>query len=249
MTKPILKFENVNYFIGQTQILNDINFELNKGDFLSIIGANGSGKTTLLKLILKIKESQSGKITLNNSTENINIGYVPQAKTLDLSFPAIALELVANGINRNWSFRISQKQKEQSLETLKKINAEHLAMKQLSDLSGGELQRIYLARAIIKNPEILLLDELATGIDMVCENDVNSIIKKLNAELKTTIIMVTHDLDSAYNQANKLLLLNKKVIYFGETCSGFTDENILKTFTNLRNNNHKFNFGIKNINE
>jgi zinc transport system ATP-binding protein len=249
---PIIKFENISYTVGKTWILDNISFEIEKGDFLSIVGPNGSGKTTLLKLILGVKKETKGKITLNcmkhsmnngsNKIDHIVVGYVPQTKTLDISFPAIALELVANGINARWNFNLSSEQRNKSIEILENINAKHLAMKQLSELSGGELQRIYLARAIVRNPEILLLDEPATGIDMICENDVNEIISNLCNEKKTTIVMVTHDWSSAYYHTNKTLLLNKNVVYFGDSAEAFTNENLAKTFSS---HHHNITFGIK----
>jgi zinc transport system ATP-binding protein len=250
-SEPLIKFDTICYTVGKTQILDNISFEIEKSDFLSIVGPNGSGKTTLLKLILGIKKGSKGKIifsdsNINNELNSFAIGYVPQTKTLDTSFPTTALELVANGISGYWNFRISKEQKNKTMEILEKINATHIATKQLNELSGGELQRIYLARAIIRNPKILLLDEPATGIDMVCENDINEIISKLRKENETTIIMVTHDWSSAYYHANKALLLNKNVIYFGNPQDGFTDENLLKTFSSVTNH-HQIAFGIKNI--
>lgn len=244
----LLQFKNICYDVGKTRILNDISFKINEGDFLSIVGPNGSGKTTLLKLILGIKKQNQGEIFYQNSTNNkkISIGYVPQTKTLDKFFPAIALELVLNGMSKTWNFKISKTQKQKAMEVLEKLNAAHLATKQLSYLSGGELQRIYLARAIVRNPKLLLLDEPATGIDMVCENDINAIISTLCKENKTTIIMITHDWSSAYYHTSKLLLLNKNLIYFGNPHDGFTDENMVKTFSSLTSN-HKVTFGIKNV--
>ena len=244
----LLLLQNICYDVEKTKILDDISFNINESDFLSIVGPNGSGKTTLLKLILGIKKQNKGKILYQNSADNkkISVGYVPQTKTLDKFFPAIALELVLNGISKTWHFKTSKTQKEKAMEILEKLNAAHLAKKQLNNLSGGELQRIYLARAIIRNPKLLLLDEPATGIDMVCENDINSIISTLCKENKTTIIMVTHDWSSAYYHTNKLLLLNKNVIYFGDPHNGFTDENMVKTFSSITSN-HKVTFGIKNV--
>lgn len=246
MNSYILKFEDVNYSVNRTNILENISFSITNGDFLSIVGPNGSGKTTLLKLILGILKSQTGEIIFNEIDNSRSIGYVPQTKTLDRSFPATAIELVVNGINRRWNFRLNNKQINEAYSVLKSVNAAHLAKKQLSDLSGGELQRIYLARAIIRHPRILLLDEPATGIDLVCEKDISSIISGLISEYNTTVIMVTHDWSSAYHHTNKLLLLNKQMIYFGNPHQGFTDENMVKTFSNT-SLNHNVSFGIKNV--
>jgi zinc transport system ATP-binding protein len=143
------------------------------------------------------------------------------------------MELVANGITGKWSFDFQKENNVQSFEILDKLNIAHLANKQISELSGGELQKIYLARAIIKQPQLLLLDEPSTGIDFNSENEIMSIIKDLNIQNNTTIILVTHNKTIAEKNANKLLLLNKKIIYFGNAKDSLTDENINSTFTIL----------------
>jgi zinc transport system ATP-binding protein len=228
----ILKLESVGYSISKSNILENITFDLEIGDSLVIIGPNGSGKTTLLKIILGIISDYTGKVIFNNGN-NIKIGYVPQQKTLDKSFPATAMELVANGITGEWNFNFQKENDDQIFEILEKLNVSHLVNKQISELSGGELQKIYLARAIIKQPQLLLLDEPSTGIDFNSENEIMSIIKDLNTQNNTTIILVTHNKTIAENNANKLLLLNKKIIYFGNAQDSFTDENINSTFTIL----------------
>ncbi|MDR0926488.1 MAG: metal ABC transporter ATP-binding protein [Ignavibacteria bacterium] len=237
----ILQFNNVSYAIHNTAILQNISFEVDAGDFLSIVGPNGSGKTTLLKFIIGAKSNYSGDIVFN---EKPIIGYVPQVKTLQKSFPATALELVVNGITSKWKFRISKENKANALELLEQLNIAHVASQQLCELSGGELQRIYLARAIVRKPQILLLDEPATGVDLVCEKDMNELIDTLHTEMKTTIIMVTHDWSSAYHHSNKLLLLNKEMVFFGTPSDGFTDTNLARTFSNM-SDHHNVTFGLK----
>lgn len=238
----IISLKNISYHTHGEQVLKDISFSLERGDFLSIVGPNGSGKTTLLQLMLGIKKQTKGKIEYHGK---YNIGYVPQTKTLDRTFPAKAIELVINGITKKWSFFQNKEAKNKATEVLDLLNAKHLTNRQLSELSGGELQRIYLARAIISQPELLLLDEPSTGIDLVCERDISGIITELNTTKHTTIIMVTHDWTSAYSHSNKVLLLNEEVIYFGDVKQGFTDENMLKTFTGLQHH-HNITFGITN---
>ncbi len=245
--EKILIIDNVNYLVNELPILSNITFDIFQGDFISIVGPNGAGKTTLFKLLLKVISPASGSIVFANSINNKDIGYVSQVKTLDKKFPAIALELVCTGIFGKWQFIINKKIKNIALDTLELINAKHLAYKQISQLSGGELQRVYLARALVRKPKILLLDEPATGIDFICEKDITSIITRLNEIDKTTIIMITHDWSAAYQHSQKVLLLNKKIIYCGNPAEAFTDKHIAMTFGNNQNHQHDVQIGIKNV--
>ncbi len=258
---PLVEINNLNYKSEDgTLILENITFSMEAGDFISIVGPNGSGKTTLFKLLLGVKKNYTGSINFFQKEElhpnikkfhlqkskqiNSVIGYVPQAKTLDKKFPAIALELVVTGITGTWSFFVSKKNKQLALETLDLVGATNLSNRQVSELSGGELQRIYLARAIIRRPKLLLLDEPATGIDFICEKDISKIITELNKIYNTTIMMISHDLTAAYTHSNKVLLLNKHIVYYGSPSAAFTDENILKTFSSPAHK-HNVKFGIK----
>ena len=127
---------------------------------------------------------------------------------------------------------LKKKKKKMAIDSLALVGAENLANRQISELSGGELQRDYLSRAIIRKPKLLLLNEPATGIDFICEKDISKIILELNKTYKTTIVMISHDLTAAYTHSDKVLLLNKSIVYYGDPESAFTDENMLKTFSN-----------------
>jgi zinc transport system ATP-binding protein len=241
-----LSVKNLNVSFDKIHILNDISFDVPVGAYVAIVGPNGSGKTTLLKTILGLNSKYSGNIKFPDlKYENSGrLAYVPQIKTLDRTFPAIAIELVLSGLKKSWLGTSSKTNKNQALEMLDKLSAGHLAYKQLSELSGGELQRIYLARCLITNPAILLLDEPATGIDLVCEKSVNHIITQYNKELRTTVIMVTHDWSAAYHHTSYTLLLNKSQIYFGESNEAFSDSNLQRTFSHL-GHDHGIKFGLK----
>lgn len=242
--KNIVVLDKVNYTTntGKT-ILKDISFNIKSSDFISILGPNGAGKTTLFKLILGIEKITTGSINFNNLTRK-DVAYVPQVKTLDRTFPASALELVCTGINKTWSFWNSKKDIMQATEVMSALNAEHLANRQLKNLSGGELQRIYLARAIAKKPKLLLLDEPATGVDFICEKDINEVLTRLNDEASITIVMITHDFSTAYCHSKNVLLLNKEKIYYGDPQSALTDKNLMATFSNTIHT-HDVKFGIK----
>lgn len=244
-----LKVDSLSVYLNKLHILRDLSFELPVGEYMAIVGPNGSGKTTLLKTVLGLISATDGRIKVfgnDISEHNSKISYVPQVKTLDRTFPAQSIELVLSGLNKKWSFSISKTEKKLAYEMLEKLSASHLADKQLNKLSGGELQRVYLARCLITNPSILLLDEPATGIDLVCEKSVNHIIAEYNKNFNTTIIMVTHDWSAAYHHTSYTLLLNKQQVYFGPSDKAFTDLNLQRTFSHM-GHDHGIKFGLKEV--
>jgi zinc transport system ATP-binding protein len=241
-----LKGINVNF--GNFTALENINLNIPAGKFISILGPNGSGKSTLLRLLTGILKPQSGEIKIfGKKIDEISadtIGYVPQIKTLDKSFPAIGIELVLSGINHRWALKSSNEQKKKAYDLLEQLNADSYAEKPLNQLSGGQLQRIYLARCLVREPQILLLDEPATGIDLICETNLNNIINNFSKERLTSILMVTHDWTSAYAHTEDILLLNKKVIFYGNKENAFSNEYLKHTFSHF-SDKHNVTFGLK----
>jgi zinc transport system ATP-binding protein len=233
---------------GPHTVLEDVSLNISKGKFTSIVGPNGGGKSSLIKIILGLIMPSSGAIMIDGynpqQLESRYFGYVPQLKTADRSFPATAVELVASGIEANWLTRLNGKLLNDSMEALRKVSAENLADKQLSKLSGGELQRIYLARSIARKPKILLLDEPATGIDSASENDLNNILEQIREETHTTVIMVTHDWETAYHHSDKVIILNKNVICSDTPEKAFTDE-VLRIAFGHEGHKHKMIFGAR----
>jgi zinc transport system ATP-binding protein len=143
------------------------------------------------------------------------VGYVPQLKGFDRSFPALAIELVVSGLRRHWPFLIGRDERKQAIAALEKVGASHLANRRLGRLSGGELQRVYLARSLIRRPRLLLLDEPATGVDVVGEADLYRYLEAYQAESRATILMITHDWEAAQHHASAVLVLNRRVIGYG----------------------------------
>jgi zinc transport system ATP-binding protein len=241
-----IEIEQLKLILGTHTVLEDININIHKGDFISIVGPNGGGKSSLLKLMLGLLNPTEGKIRIEGQNpkdlDTHYFGYVPQLKTADRSFPALAIELVASGLKANWITRLTGELKDKSLDAMRQVSAEHLAFRPLNKLSGGEMQRIYLARSIARNPSILLLDEPATGIDISSENDLNEILNKIRNEKNTTVIMVTHDWESAYHHSDKVIILNKKVICFDRPEQAFTDEYLRIAFGH-EGHKHKMIFG------
>jgi len=244
----IIEIENLTLKFGNSIAISDLSINIEEGIYLAILGPNGSGKSTLLKSILGLIQPSSGYIRIfGNSIEKVDpklVGYVPQIKTLDKTFPALAIELVLSGLSKNWVFRSSKNDKMKALKILEQLNSIDVANRHLSELSGGQLQKVYLARSLVRKPKILLLDEPATGIDFVCETNFNSILSEYAEQNKITILMVTHDWTSAYHHSSHILLMNNHIIYFGSKEKAFTDENIKHTFSHLAHK-HNVTFTLK----
>lgn len=244
----VIEISNLTVNYGNNPAISDLSLDIKFGSYVAILGPNGSGKSTLLKTMLGLIQPTSGKILIFgkqiNEVDPKLIGYVPQIKTLDRSFPALAIELVLSGLSKNWVFRTSKKDKIQALKILEKLNSLDIAYRHLSELSGGQLQKVYLARSLVRNPKILLLDEPATGVDFVCETNFNTILSEYAEQKEITILMVTHDWTSAYHHATHILLMNNHLIYYGPKDNAFTDENIKNTFSHLAHK-HNVTFTLK----
>ncbi len=246
--KNVIEIEKLIVKYGNNIAIDDFTITVEEGIYLAILGPNGSGKSTLLKTILGLIQPTSGFIKIfGNSVDKVNpnlIGYVPQIKTLDKTFPALTIELVLSGLSKNWAFRSSKKDKMKALKILEQLDSIDIAHLHLSELSGGQLQKVYLARSLVRSPKILLLDEPATGVDFVCETNFNSILNDYAEQNTITILMVTHDWTSAYHHSTHILLMNNNLIYFGTKDNAFTDDNIKNTFSHLAHK-HNVTFTLK----
>jgi len=245
----VVVFENVTVRYGTHTALEDISIKIRNGLFITIVGPNGGGKTTFLKLILGLLEPTSGIVNVfgEKPLKNLSqsIGYVPQIKTFDRSFPALPIELVATGLTGSWITILSKAQKKLALEALDQVGATNLAKKPLGKLSGGELQRIFLARSIIRKPKLLLLDEPASGIDVAGEMDFNNILEEYKKRQNATIIMITHDWESAYHHSDFVLLLNRVIICYDKPNKAFSEKWLRIAFGHL-GHAHDMIFGVKN---
>jgi len=210
----ILEVKNLCFNYPDKTVLNNISFEIEKGDFLCITGTNGTGKSTLMKLILNILKPSSGKITIlgENSTQFKSfskISYVSQkATSFNLSFPATVEEIVSMGLYSKRGFLKFPKKEDKKLiyNCLKTVGMEKYIKKTIGQLSGGQQQRIFIAKAIINNPQIIFLDEPTVGIDVKAVDSICCLLAELN-NLGITIVMVTHDISSVLYHSNKVLLL------------------------------------------
>ncbi len=192
--------------------LENINLEISKGCFVSIIGPNGSGKTTLLRSMLGLIVPKNGKIEIfgkNIWEQKKMLGYVPQRFSFDKTFPLTVEEFLKFSLRKGTSF-------EKIDEMLGEVNMEDKKKKLLGHLSGGQLQRVLIARAILNEPQILFLDEPASGIDIGGEKSFYELMDYLNEKYKMTIIMISHELDVVAKYAHRVICLDKKLICYGD---------------------------------
>ncbi|MDI3503032.1 MAG: zinc transport system ATP-binding protein [Archaeoglobi archaeon] len=212
-----VEVRNVSYRRNGKEILKEINLTVKEKDFLSIIGPNGAGKTTLLRIIAGILEDYEGEVRIfGEPPEKARkfIGYVPQETNFDLSFPMTVFRAVIlaryPGIFR--AFR--REDFEKALRTLEMLGIENLKDRKINELLGGELQRVLLARALVRDPKILLLDEPTSHIDFEAEKSFYDLLAELNREI--TIILVTHDINVVSRYTKSVACLNKKLFFHGD---------------------------------
>ena len=211
--EEILKIENLNFEYPDTEVLKDVSFSLNKGDFLGIIGANGAGKSTLIKIILKLLPYSKGKITLFGEDlsafkDTRKIGYVSQkANSFVKSFPATVGEVVTANLygQKKLISRYTKEDREKVRAVLKQVGMDEYEERQIGKLSGGQVQRVFIARALIAEPELLLMDEPTVGVDAASARAIMDIITDLNKQ-GMTIIMTNHDTPELVRVSSKLLI-------------------------------------------
>ena len=189
--------------------ISDATFEIKSGDFVCIVGANGSGKTTLVKAILGLVRPFSGTIKFGDEISAKEIGYLPQELELDSNFPALVNEVVLSGCLSKMHLKIcyGKVEKQKMRETLKLLGISNLESKSFSELSGGQKQKVLLARALVNEPRLLILDEPSNNLDYKSKKEFYKILSDLNQKKNVTIMMVTHDLDSEDLIGNKIIAI------------------------------------------
>lgn len=210
----IIEIKNLNYsYDNGLIVLKDVDLTIKKGESCCILGPNGGGKTTLLKLMLGFIKPDSGSIKiLGETVENIRhkIGYMPQIQHVDSNFPISVLEVVTSGtMNGTLSPFFSRSQKKTALGMLEKMNIAHLANRTFNDISGGEKQRVLIARSLASKPEILMLDEPTANIDPGAEQCFYEMLDELQKDL--TLLTVSHDLGFVHRNISKIICVNKFV--------------------------------------
>ena len=196
-------------------ILKDINFSINEGDYLCIIGENGSGKSTLMRTLLHLQQPVSGTILLGDGLQSNEIGYLPQQTAVQKDFPASVREIILSGCQNRCGLRpfYNRAEKRQAAEMMEKLQITHLSNRCYRELSGGQQQRVLLARALCATKKILLLDEPVSGLDSKATEEMYQIIETLNRKDKIAIVMITHNINDSVKYASHIMHIGKNVFY------------------------------------
>ncbi len=212
---PMLNIKNLKLGYDGKEILSDLNFSVEAGDYLFIVGENGSGKTTLMRAILGLVSPLSGEIEYSQGLLKNEIGYLPQQTEIQKDFPASVFEIVLSGCLNKVGLKpfYGKKYKQEALKVMEKVGISHLKKRSYKELSGGQQQRVLLARALLSAGKMLLLDEPVSSLDPEGATELYSLIEKLNGE-GITVIMISHDMYAAKEYAKKILHIGKKT-YFG----------------------------------
>lgn len=197
-------------------VCEGLNLTVNKGDYLCIVGDNGSGKTTLMRTLLSLKPALSGTISFGDGITARDIGYLPQQSELQKDFPASVEEVVLSGCTSRLGkrFFMGKAERLEAMQNMKMMNVYDLAKQSYRTLSGGQMQRVLLARALCAANKILILDEPVSGLDPHATADMYETIHHLNKHTGITIIMVTHDIDNALRDATAVLKISKEPTYY-----------------------------------
>ncbi len=212
----LIEIRNLSLGYDKDIILKHIDLDIEENDFICVVGPNGSGKSTLIKGILGLIKPLKGKVTYNGLKQN-NIGYMPQETKVDSNFPASVMEIVLSGTLNSEAYRMfySKEQKENVLNNLKLLGIDKLKNKSFCDLSGGQRQKVLLARSLSATTKVLILDEPSNNLDSKSKADLYKTITELNKEHGITVIMITHDLDHDNLIGNKILSLREDGVFFG----------------------------------
>ena len=218
-----------------TVLIGNLNFEINEGDYVCVIGENGIGKSTLIKTILKLKRPMGGKIQLFEGAKKGSIGYLPQQTQMQKDFPASVEEIVRSGYCSKMGLRpfFTKEEMKTAENNMKKMNILDLKHRCYRDLSGGQQQRTLLARALCATEKMLILDEPVAGLDPIATEEMYEIIERLNRDDKITIMMVTHDMENTMRYASHIFYLSGDGYFFGtkEEFLSYAEKNDIAVLT------------------
>ena len=196
-------------------IVQNLNFTVNTGDYLCVIGENGAGKSTFMKTLLGLQPPIRGEILFGDDLKQNEIGYLPQQTEVQKDFPASVREIVLSGCQNQLGLRpfYNKKEKSYAEAILNKLQISNLSRRCYRELSGGQKQRVLLARALCATQKILLLDEPVAGLDPKAAKEMYHLIQKINREEKITIIMISHDIQIAVNYASHVMKIGPHIFY------------------------------------
>lgn len=219
--KRLIYIEGVTLgYEGKPDVLNDISLTIYDDDFLGIIGPNGGGKTTLLKAILGLLKPRSGSITYydkGKEIESLNIGYLPQISQVDKKFPISVGQVILSGLTPRHSLfnRYGKREREKVERVAERLGIEALLSRAIGELSGGQLQRVLLGRAIVDDPKLIVLDEPSTYVDKLFETNFYKLLGEINNEI--AIVLVSHDVGTILSMVKNIACVNKGLHYHAGT--------------------------------
>lgn len=225
----MIQFKNVDLGYGRKKIVSNLSWEIYRGDFLGIVGPNGAGKTTILRSILGILKPQSGGITiLNQNGRAPYIGYVPQRDTINPVLPFTVYDVVIMGRFGRLGLlrRPGEKDKKLALDSLEHVGIKDIAGVPFKELSGGQKQRTLIARALVSEPDILILDEPTNGMDLSSRIGILDLIKHFHGEHNITVIMVSHLLNDVANYVHRIALVEENYFQVDTVKMILTDKNL-----------------------
>ncbi len=242
MNKVVIDIDNVSFSYGGVSVLEEVSLKIYEDEFIGIIGPNASGKSTLLKLILGLLEPDKGTISKYNAdTRNVHnhIGYVPQHSAFSRDFPITVGEVVMMGhiSAPEKFFRYKKKEIERTKQVLQKLDIESIEKRHIEKLSGGQLQRVLIARALVCQPEILILDEPTSSVDMRVEEDIFALLKNYSEHM--TIIVVSHDIAFISGYVDRVACVNRTLVcHDTESISGKMIEDLYGTPVKIIQHHH-----------
>lgn len=212
---PIVQVKNVRFGYDRTPVLDDVSLAIGPRDFLAIIGPNGGGKTTLVKLILGLLKPWSGRIDWAGGKRPARVGYVPQFSTFDKDFPLRVREVILMGaVGRRGLFRrYRAEDRKLAAQAMDRLELAHLAEEPIAELSGGQLQRALIGRALVCDPEILFLDEPTASVDSRSRGVLNELLRELNERIP--VVVVTHDITAFAGDVRQIACVNRRLFYHG----------------------------------
>jgi ABC-type Mn2+/Zn2+ transport system ATPase subunit len=224
MGNPIIRFDHATFGFPGVIALKDISLDIGEGEFVGVIGPNGSGKTTLCRAVLGLMAPIEGALRIFDCAceelrchHRARIGYLPQKGMIDRNFPVTVLEAVMMGRYGALGLftRPSKKDRELALEALTHVGMEIHRRTALGQLSGGQQQRVFIARALAQQPQVLLLDEPTTGLDITTQHNVVELVQHLHEELRLTVLLITHDINMIRSRVDRLVLLKTRLYAAG----------------------------------
>jgi len=234
----VISIADLSFQYQSAEVLTDISFEVAAGDYVGLVGPNGSGKTTLVRAILGIARSAAGRVALfgqglDQFKDWYKIGYLPQKTDgFNPNFPATVREIVSLGLIARKSFpkRLDRADRSAVDHALERLGIADIGQKRIGELSGGQQQRTLIARAIVGDPELMILDEPSAALDPESRGHFFALLEDLNLNGRVTMILVTHDIGTIGQYASKLLYIDRKVIFFGGFDEFCRSENMTALF-------------------